>query len=384
MSAFFETNMKTLVETRQFVGHRYQAITSLTLLALLVGICLATDLLARSRHLEQLLMSISTQLAKKNNTLFSNTGNFIDFEERVLLDEIPRADYSRGGVYFFGTSNMKWAFTTWDLPEDQRRLIGNYGIGASGHTTHLRLIQYLAEQRGFLEAGDRTLVIFGVTFPLGRKDDLSTGFFVSLLRRHGLYTSMPDGRIVPVPMVDVERWLRVEKARSSGFIWNLGRLARGWAATLVRSPRHPVGDGAYYRQAYTGFMEAMGPDWQQNMDDQLERLKETIYLLRSHKVQVKVMLLPEATWANGLPFKSRYDAKIRALCQSTSTPLVDFSHAMPDDAFVDSGHLTVDGQTEFRSLIMAEISEHLHKLQEMQSSHLVGQSLSPTSMGTTR
>ena len=351
------SDMSTLVESQGFVGRRYQAIASLGLLALLVGTCLVTDLLARNRSLELSLMAKSSEFAEKKGTLFSNTGNFIDFEERVLLDEIPHADYSRGGVYFFGTSNMKWAFTTWDLPTGQKRFIGNYGVGASNHTTQLRLIQHLIEQRGFLTAGERNLVILGVSFPLGREDP-SMGFFASLLRRHGLYTNMPDGRIVPVPMSAVERWLRVEKARSGGFIWNLGRLVKGWAATLVKSPRRPTQDGAKYREAFRGFM---GAQWQQNMDAELERLRETIFLLRSHQAQVKVMLLPEATWVNELPFKPRYEAKVRALCQATSTPLIDLSHAMPDEAFVDGGHLTVDGQEKFRGLIMGEILGHLQK-----------------------
>ena len=227
--------MRGLVESQEFVARRYQAITSLALLTVLVGTSLVTDLLARNRGLEKSLMSLSSEFAKKTNTVFSNTGNFIDFEDRVLLDEIPQADYSRGGVYFFGTSTMKWAFTTWDLPAEQKRFIGNYGIGASSHTDQLRLIQYLIEQRGFLTAGERDLVILGVTFRLGRRDP-PTGYFASLLRRHGLYTITPDERIVPVPMSAVERWLRIEKARSGGFFWNLGRVAKGWVTTLAGVP----------------------------------------------------------------------------------------------------------------------------------------------------
>src|SRR5262249_47943863 len=160
----------------------YQAITSLALLTMLFATILVIDLLARNRGLEKSLMSLSSGFAKKTNTVFSNTGNFIDFEERVLLDEIPQADYSQGGVYFFGSSPMKWAFTTWDLPAEEKRYIGNYGMGASSHTDQLQLIQHLIEQRGFLRAGERNLVILGVTYSLGRRDP-PTGYFAPLLRR---------------------------------------------------------------------------------------------------------------------------------------------------------------------------------------------------------
>jgi hypothetical protein len=305
-------------------------------------------------------MALHSEFAEKTRTLFSNTGNFIDFEDRVLLDEIPQADYSQGGVYFFGTSTMKWAFTTWDLPTNQKRFIGNYGIGATSHSRQLQLIQHLIEQRRFLEAGTRDLVILEVGFQLGRQDP-STGYFASLLRRHGLYTITRDDRIVSVPMSAVERSLRIEKARIGGFIWNLGRLAKGWAITLA-GYRRPPPQGISSFDLYLGFMG--GAQWQENMDSELQRLRETILLLRSHNAQVKLMLLPEATWNNELPYKFRYEAAIRALCQETSTPLIDFSRAMPDAAFVDSGHLIVEGQKNLRGLIMGEIADHLQKLEK--------------------
>jgi hypothetical protein len=350
--------MSGLVDSQGFAPRRRQAIASLGLLAVLVATCLMTDLLARNRSLDKLLRSFSSEFAKKNNTLFQNTGNFIDFEDRFLLDEIPRTDYSLGGIYFFGSSNMKWAFTTWDLPEKEKRFVGNYGIGASSHTDQLRLIRYLIEERGFLSADERDLVIFGVAFQDGRYDP-PTGYFTSLLLRHGLFTVMPDGRIASAPMTRVERALRVEKARSGGFFWNVGRVVKAWMTALVRSPSQPLrGVGSF--DNYLGFMG--GSKWQQNMDVELEALRETIILLRHHKAQVKVMLVPQPTWDDQLPYKPHYEAKIRALCEATSTPLIDLSRAMADEDFVDSSHLTVDGQQKFRGLIWREISGHLAKL----------------------
>jgi hypothetical protein len=351
--------MSSLAATREFAPRRSQAAASLALLALLVATCLITDVLARNRGLEHWLMARSSAFADKNHVLFSNTGNFIDFEERVLLDEVPRADYSRGGVYFFGTSNTKWAFTTLDLPVEQQRAIGNYGMGAASHTTVLRLIRYLIEQRGFLAASERDLVIIGASFHLGFKDG-PAGFFASLLRRRGLFATASDDRIVSAPISTVERWLQIEKARSGGFIWNLGRLAKNWAMTFRGERPAPPHDGARYRQAWREFM---GPEWRQNIDTEAERLRETIALVRSRGAQVKVMLLPQGTWMDELPFKAHYEAKIRALCQETSTPLIDLSRSMKNEDFVDSNHLTVKAQEKFRDMIMPEITRNLSNAQ---------------------
>jgi hypothetical protein len=350
--------MTTAVESLECLPRRSQTAASLALLALLVATCLTTDLLARSRGLEHWLMAKSSEFADKTGTLFSNTGNFIDFEERVLLDEIPRADYSRGGVYFFGTSNTKWAFNTWDLPAEQRALIGNYGMGAASHTTVLRLMRFLIAQRGFLAAGDRDLVIVGASFHLGFKDTPS-GFFASLLQRRGLYRTASDGNIIPAPMNPIERWLQIEKARSGGFIWNLGRLAKNWAKALRGVTAPPAHNPEQYRQSWREFM---GPNWQQNMDTEIESLRATIELVRSHHAQIKLVLLPQGSWMDALPFKARYEAQVRALCQTTSTPLIDLSRSMSDQDFVDSNHLTVKGQQKFRGLIMGEIEQQARKI----------------------
>jgi hypothetical protein len=353
-----------ILTNRNVVPARRQAMVSLSLLLVLVTACLATDLLAQNRRLEHWLMAKNLNYSEINHTGFSNTGNFIDFEERLLLDELPRADYSHGGVYFFGTSNMKWAFTTFDLPPEQRHWIGNYGIGASNHTTVLRFIRYLIEQRGFLRAGDANLVILGVSFHLGIEDG-QNDFFPSLLHRRGLFTISADGRMMPVPMNPIEQWLRVEKARIGGFVWNYGRLLKNSLKSFDGSSRPIVHNESLYQEYWRSIM---GAHWRKSVDTQVNQLRDTISLLRSKHAQVKVMLLPQATWMNTLPFKTHYETLVRALCQETSTPLIDFSHAMPDQAFVDSNHLTVEGQIKFRKLIMREITGHLQKLMKGESS----------------
>jgi hypothetical protein len=98
------------------------------------------------------------------------------------------------------------------------------------------------------------------------------------------------------------------------------------------------------------------------MDAELEKLQQTILLLQSRGTGTKIMLLPQGTWMDELPFERRYNEKIRHLCSAMSIPLLDFSRALPDEAFVDSTHLTVKGQERFRELIWGEITDHLTKL----------------------
>jgi hypothetical protein len=338
------------------LGFHPQAIISLATLAILVAVCVSTDLTARNRPLERWLMTQSRSLAEQINKLFSDTGNFIDFEDRVLLDEIPHTDYSKGGVYFFGTSNMKWAFQTWDLPATQKRLIGNYGISASNHTTQLQLIRYLIDQRGFFSAGNLNLVIFGVSFHLGVEP---SNFFEFLLRRHGLFTINADGQVFPTQVNPIGRWLSIEKARSGGVFWNVGRVTKSYIEWLTGWFHPEPRDPAQYQEMWRLYM---GPNWKPNMDDQIEEFRKTILLVRSYGATVKVILLPQGTWMDSVPFKPYYEVKIRSLCSSTSTALIDLSRSIPDNDFVDSNHLTVQGQQAFRKLIMEIIDGHLQKV----------------------
>ena len=107
------------------------------------------------------------------------------------------------------------------------------------------------------------------------------------------------------------------------------------------------------------------------MKNEVERFKETISLVRSQGAQMKVLLLPQGTWMDQLPFKGRYEELIRALCQLTSTELIDLSRAIPDEKFVDSNHLTVEGQGGFRERIMGEILRHLREAGVNPSSQLL-------------
>lgn len=333
-------------------GRSAQTIASAWLLALLVGILLLTDLLARDRVLERLLTTGSRSLAEQNHTVFSYTGNFIDFEERLMLDEIPMADYSKGGAYFFGTSNMKWAFQTWDLPADQRQHVANYGIGGSNHADQLQFIRYLIDYKGFLSGGARDLVVLGVSFHLAHVDGPMGGYWATLLRRRGLYSVSNDGRIAPALVGSLERWLRIEQARCTGFIWNLGRLAQGWVIASLGLSRPVTHNGEKYRQ---GWREFMGPRWEKNLDEAMVSLRENISLVQSKQAKVEVVLLPQGTWMAQLPFGSRYDEAVRAVCKETATPLIDLSNALHDDDFVNSNHLTVQGQERFRNLMMDEM-----------------------------
>ncbi len=337
-----------------------QTSVSLGLLAVLVTCCVLVGGVARNRSVERWLMAQSKEIAAREGTIFSNTGNFIDFEERVMLDEIPRTDFGRGGVYFFGSSNMKWAFQTSDLPGNEVRFIGNYGIGASNHADQLEFIKFLVESRGFLSAGDRDLLVFGVSYHLAHIFGGEEGYWTALLKRRGLFSVDSNGKIADVEMSTVRRWAVVEQARCAGLIWNVMHILKGRLALALGLTHRTAHDPEKYGR---NWREYMGTDWAKNIDNAVAKFRETISFVRSRHARVWVVLLPQGTWMQGLPFPPRYDAAVRELCSEMEIPLIDLSRALDDVEFIDSNHLSPDGQREFLNLVLKEIRPHLRDLE---------------------
>lgn len=302
----------------------------------------------------------SSALSVRNGMLFSNNGSFIDYEERMLLDEIPGTDFSRGGLYFFGTSNMKWAFTTWDLPDQLKLHLHDYGTGAASHQTILRLVRYVGD-KGMFAAADKSKVIVGLSYHLGRTETRDS-YFPALVRRQGVYEIAADDRLIDAPLAPADRWFRIEKARCGGLVRNTGRLIKNWALARFNLSRQRPHDQDRYRKEWTQFM---GPDWKRNIDRELVHLNQTLDLLKAHGVPVELILLPQGTWMDALPYPAYYNGRVRALAGRTSTPVLDWSKSLPDTDFIDSNHLTVGGQTKFRTMILRQEKAQLEDSQNL-------------------
>ena len=136
-------------------------------MCVVLGTCLSLFGLARSQTVKNWIREGAWEEArwKKQIPLFSFTSHFLDVADRLCHEEIPSADFSRGGVYLAGGSNMTMAFRTWGLPAEARSLFHNFAIGGTNHADEFDLFRFLVEQQGLLAAGgEKTLVILGVSY----------------------------------------------------------------------------------------------------------------------------------------------------------------------------------------------------------------------------
>lgn len=100
-------------------------------------------------------------------------------------------------------------------------------------------------------------------------------------------------------------------------------------------------------------------DWPVVMDREIRELGRLIGYLRERNVTTTVVLLPRVGWTDDLPYPAQYEEGVKALCDSESVELVDLSHLIPDDLFVDSSHVNLAGLRKQHSALAAIANRHL-------------------------
>jgi len=331
----------------------YETRLSILLIIVVIATGLLVDRLASSETLLDAVTKWELARFERGETFFSNRGNFLEFEDRLILDEIPKADFSRGGAYFFGSSDLKWSLKTWELPAEVRPFVGNFGLGGMNHTFELQFIRHLVEHGGLLQAGaERNLVVLGVAHTnVFVAQEPERAYFATLWPRHGLFAYDAEKGILPVEISPLSRFLRIKKARWSGFLGgDVNRAIRFAVEKLgfsISAESSIVDDPEALRQ----IARRMHRNWEEELPVQLGELGRLFDYLRRQGVPVAVALLPHRRSLDELPLIHAYGDAVTKLCAANSIPIVDLSHLLGDDDFFDLSHPTARG--------LARTHEHL-------------------------
>lgn len=341
-------------------GARFQTTIALILLTTAALSFAGVDRLARDPRLAARIDAADLARFEHGEELYVNRGNWLEFEDRLLLDEIPNADYARGGVYFFGSSNLKWALKTWELPEEERVLVGNYGVGAVSHSLEAQFIRFLVEKRGLGSAADgRTAVVLGAFWSNGLNWP-PEAYFGPLWRRHGMYTYDATRGADRAPLDPVTRRWRLERARCSGFLsGNANRLARMVAHALDQplDPTERIKDPAAVRARVIAEYDT--PDWRGPLTDQMRALADLIDYLKERRIEVRIALLPRRVAFDQLPLDVAYRAEVSEIARAKGVPLTDLSHLLAEDEFWDIHHYNLAGLAKIHDALMRIAREHL-------------------------
>lgn len=319
---------------------------SLTLLAALCGTAVAIDLLARWDA--QRLHALRLERWRVSNSVYDYRLGFADFVDRLLLEEIPGKDHSRGGVYFFGASPVQTSIMTWELTPEERELTGNYAINTANHGQQFQFLKYLAEYEGLLGARpEDTLIVLGLWPAAAASPEQRPGrstygqFFPMVFERHGLYTYGSEEGIHPVPMTAFERFLRIEKVRCGVFVQGFAPLRLNPNPPRLNISRFEGHKPDAYRRFWH---ELFGPDWRENMDEQLDELGGMIEYVRGRGGHVAAVFMPVGSWFDGFRPAETYHREASGLCGRLGVRVIDLSDLLSGEEFMDSSHPNYQGQ----------------------------------------
>jgi hypothetical protein len=323
---------------------RRQTAWSLGLVVVIAATYAAVALAARSERFAAHVLARQEERWERTNGLYQEHVDYLDAEDKVLLHDLPNADYSRGGLYLLGSSTMQHAAIPWHWPSEMNAHL--WAIKSANFKEQFQFVQFLAESEGWLAAGgDKPTVVLGLSHLDARMKLpglVDADFVTALFKRHDLYEYTQEAGMSRLPLPGPVRAWRLERLRDYEFLkstWN-EYIAPNAEVHRRRTGRPGEDAGA---RAFLA-KQLGGENWESTQQTQLAELSAMIDYLHSHKVRVAALLLPIMTWNDEQPFAAAFSQRAHELCQAKNVPLLDLARSVPDDEFFDDTHLAYRGQ----------------------------------------
>jgi hypothetical protein len=302
------------------------------------------DAISRSKSVDAWLNRMNEDSCRHTRRLLEHFGYFESPDEQWIYEELPRVDFSKGGVYFIGASDVQYSTKLWELSPDLQALVHNFAISASNHRGELAEMRYLIEQRGMLKAGgEKSLLVLGVSSETAKYSSESLPpAFVDNWERQGLFVCDPQVGIRAVPVNRISTFIDFEEMRLARclarfYVLFTDQLKR-WRYHGTEPPR------TLERSLYADIRRAdMGPDWREKIDEAVGTFRELVDYLKAQHVQIRVVLMPRGSWDNSLPYGREYDRRIVAVCAEKQIPVSDWSSLLTDEEFANKNHPNVFG-----------------------------------------
>ncbi|MDX2236225.1 MAG: hypothetical protein NW203_01560 [Hyphomonadaceae bacterium] len=339
-----------------------RAIALLSLLLLAAASATWAGAVALGRHTPIVRNFIAAELEeqRRTNGALQYHGGFVDDGDFLLMGEVAQADYSRGGVYFFGSSETRTTIKPWELAPGERALIHNYSIADVRHREVYFFIRMLIEERGLLQAGaGRTSIILPTYYFMGRIKDpkvrLWEDYVEKLFERHGEYAYDWDSGIHVRPVSEAERAVRRWRDEAHRFM----QIATGARRSLVYPGLRDDAEVA----ALVG--REFPPEWRGIMDEELDYFERTLDYLADKGVRVVVLFPPLAPVHDTMPYRGAYQRDVARILTGRTVRIADYRDVFPPapietNRFIaDHVHMRYAGQERlhaaYRDLALDEL-----------------------------
>jgi hypothetical protein len=303
-------------------------------LALMLGAasCVTFAAAAAGAHVTPVIQNhVERQIQRQAavNGMYLYNDGYVDDGDYVLLGQIPNADYSRGGVYFIGPSEMKLTLMPWRLSPEESELIHNYSIGDFRHTDVRQYVRMLVEEANLLQAGaERTTIFLGLSTEMTREP--SRKYIGALFERHGHYTFDPSGEMHLRAISPPERAYRFARNSANRFL------------SILLLPPNRVRTRREVEQLPEN--QIRSGDWRPAMEMEVRNLAQTIDYLQARGVAVRAIYPPQASWRRDVDYSGPYFEMVSEVLAARGVPLVDQRDLLTDDEFGDAVHALYEGQ----------------------------------------
>jgi hypothetical protein len=308
---------------------------------------------------DQMLLPHRLAVCKEINGQYIDCRFYSSPEERLLHKVIPNDDYSRGGVYFLGGSQLERSLALQDCSPAEQAVIHNYCLGATPHGREFQFLRYLVEQAGILRAGgDKNLVVFDLCFTAAahfptestiKMDAVWAHYFT----QHGMYNYDPTGGITSSGRNDLWRSLRFRKIETDAFCTTVVNILQGAVPNYMLEPTIP---SPAYIKFWTDYL---GPDWRAGMDIELKQFGKMIDYLHERHVGIEAVYLPLGSWFADFEPAKVYRERVFALLKTKGVHITDLANRLGDDGFGDSIHPSYRGVMQIGPILNNIARKHL-------------------------
>jgi hypothetical protein len=340
-----------------------QALVSALLALTLIGTCALVDGLAGSAAMADWMDAQRRAEAQRGDAPDMHQGPFLEVGTRIFLEEIPRADYARGGVCFVGSSQLRPSLQVWNLTGELAELVHNLGLPAATHIDQTAVLRWLVDERGLLSAAPgKTEIVFGLFYgnAVAHGHGQLGYLFPEFVEGLGLF-EYAQARLRSLDLSDLTKTLLGKKTRCSDLLHVLRDYLRWRDGGLVLlSPVRPV-EPASAAQRQDVWRGLMGRDWRAAMARQLQSFAASIDVLQRRGASVRAVLMPLASWHREMEHAQRYAEEVARICDERGVELVDLSEMLADGELYDGTHPSYTGAIRVHEALLAIARRHLQR-----------------------
>ena len=315
---------------------------------------IAVALVADSEQLYTMIEQRRLDVCRMTKGSDDNRGFYTDHGDELLLGELPHTDFSKGGVYLIGSSNVECAVHFWRLQPEVKRYIHNFAVAGMNPEMQFQFVQFLIEHEGLLRAGgQRTMFVIGTSYQSTGPEYVDGAYFPNLAARHGIYMASKEGGFV-MSVSPFVRSLIAEGVCAVSFLNTIRTDPWVWskpAGNYVR--KHNLDEYRKFRS------RMMGDQWERKITTQVSYMGQMLDYIRNRGAKVVVVLLPLGSWEQTLPYAPPFNKAIVELCDNKQIDLHDWSQMLDDDEFADSVHPNVRGADKLNNAFLELAKPHL-------------------------